>query len=89
MGKNNLLDVLHGDGVYAAERLIEDQELWLVQHRGDELELLLHTLRKLLALLLGDIGQLDPLEFASPRTNPSTGSCRGAGGTAIPARISS
>ncbi len=35
----------HVDGVEAAERLIENEELGLVNHGGDELQLLLHALR--------------------------------------------
>ena len=52
----------HVDRVETAERLVEDQQIGLVDHRGDELDLLLHALGQLLALLVLDLAETDPLE---------------------------
>ena len=47
-----LTDHLCVDRVEARERLVKDEELWLVDHGGDELDLLGHTLREFLHLLV-------------------------------------
>ena len=47
------------DGVEAAEGLVHDDELGLVQQRGDELDLLLHALGELFGLLVDGVGDLD------------------------------
>jgi len=39
------------DGVQSAKGLVEDQQVWLVEHGRDELNLLLHALGKVLDLL--------------------------------------
>lgn len=49
------------DGVEAAEDLVENQQVRLVDDGGDELHLLLHALGELFAFLLGDIAKADPL----------------------------
>ena len=48
--------------VETRERLIENHEVRVIDHRHDELELLVHSPRKLLDLLAGMLGQIDPLE---------------------------
>ncbi len=51
------------DGIEAAEGLVHDDELGLVQQGGDELDLLLHALGELFGLLgdgLGDLHALAP-----------------------------
>ena len=50
------------DGVEAAERLVEDQQVGLVQNGGHELHLLRHPLGQLVAALPIDAGQADALE---------------------------
>src|SRR5690606_20888714 len=51
--------------IETAERLVEDQEVGLVQGRGDELRLLQHAFRKLLAALALDAFEADALEAAA------------------------
>ncbi len=48
--------------VEAREWLIEDHEVRIVEHRHDELELLMHAARQFLDLLAGMLGQIDPLQ---------------------------
>ena len=54
------------DRVEAAERLVEDQQVGPVDHRGDELHLLLHPLRQVLAALVLGLAERHPLQ--PPRT---------------------
>ncbi len=49
------------DGIEAAEGLVHDDEVGLVQQRGDELDLLLHALGQLFGLLGDGLGDLHPL----------------------------
>ena len=49
-------------GVEAAQRLVEDQDLRLVQDGGHELHLLLHALGQLVELALAPLGQAQPLQ---------------------------
>ena len=63
------LEVEHGvledfgiDGVEARKRLVEDQELRLVEHRRDELDLLGHPLRQAVDLLVDPGGKPQPFE---------------------------
>ena len=57
-------DVLQHDrvgGIEAGEWLIHDDEIGIVQQRGDELHLLLHALGKLFHFLVRPVGDLQPL----------------------------
>src|SRR5262245_29567404 len=60
------------DRVQSAERLVEHDQLRLVNDRGRELDLLLHALRQLARERLGARAQADALE-------PSTGAAIGFG----------
>src|SRR5713226_8025411 len=46
------------DGIEAAEGLVHDDEVGVVEERGDELDLLLHALRELFGLLGDGLGDL-------------------------------
>ena len=61
------------DGIEAAEGLVHDDELGLVQERCDELDLLLHALGELFGLLGDGFGDLHALA-------PDVGSLAGSGG---------
>ena len=50
------------DRVETGEGLVEDEDLRLVEHRADELDLLLHALGELLHLLVAPGGEVDPSE---------------------------
>src|SRR5687767_12921399 len=53
---------LHGvHGIHAAERLVHNDEVGVVEQRGNELDLLLHSFGKLLDLLLGPVRKLEAL----------------------------
>jgi hypothetical protein len=52
----------HVDRVEPAEGLVEDQQVRLVEHGRDELDLLLHALAEFLAALVPDAGEFDFLE---------------------------
>ena len=54
--------MLHGERVEPGERLVEDEQLRLVQQRGRELRALLVAVRELLDLRIGAIGEAEPLE---------------------------
>src|SRR5271170_2718354 len=49
------------DGIEAAEGLVHDDELGLVQESGDELDLLLHTLGKLFCFFADRWSDLKPV----------------------------
>ena len=53
---------VRADRIEPAHRLVHDQHVGLVQHRGDELRLLLHALRQLVGLALAPVGEREPLE---------------------------
>jgi hypothetical protein len=48
--------------IEAPEGFVQDDDLGLVEDRGDELELLLHPLRQVLDAVVSAIGQVEPLE---------------------------
>ncbi len=50
------------DRIEARERLVEDQDVGVVEDRADELDLLLHALRQRLDLRLGPLSELDAFE---------------------------
>src|SRR5215203_387240 len=52
------------DGIEAGERLVQDEQVRLVENGADELHLLLHALRQLLDLGFGPLGELHPLQPA-------------------------
>jgi hypothetical protein len=71
---DGVLERLRVDRVEAAERLVEDHEIGVVQQRADELHLLLHAARQLVDLrrapvLLGRL-EREPLE---PRVDAAVG----------------
>ena len=49
------------DGIEAAEGLVHDDELGLVEQGGDELDLLLHALGEVFGLFVDGIGDLESL----------------------------
>src|SRR5579864_8411678 len=57
--EQQLLEQSLVDRIEPRERLVEDQDLGLVQHGADELHLLLHALGQLLDLLAAPVRQLD------------------------------
>ena len=61
------------DGIEAAEGLVHDDEVGLVQQGGDELDLLLHALGELFGLLGDGLGDLHALA-------PDVGALAGGGG---------
>ncbi len=61
------------DGIEAGEGLIHDDEVGLVEERGDELNLLLHALGELFGLFGDGLGDLEPLA-------PEVGALGGGGG---------
>ncbi len=61
------------DGVEAAEGLVHDDEVGLVEQGGDELDLLLHALGEIFGLLGDGLGDLQPLA-------PGVGALGGDGG---------
>src|SRR5690606_37700745 len=65
LGAHERFELPHADGIEAAERLVEDDEIGLVEGRRDELSLLQHPLRKLLAALALDAFESDALEPAA------------------------
>src|SRR5204862_227351 len=64
--EHGVLERLRVDRIEAAERLVEDHQLGIVQQRGDELHLLLHPPRQLVDLRLAPIllgaGEAEPLQ---------------------------
>ena len=54
------------DRIQPRRRLVQDQQLGPVDHRGDELHLLLHALRQRLDLRVLPLRQAHPLEPARP-----------------------
>ena len=72
--EHRVLEDLGVDRVEARERLVEDQELGPVEHRGDELDLLGHALRQGVDLLVDPGGEAHPLE----PVRRSTGRARAA-----------
>ncbi len=58
----NLLDQARVHRVEAGEGLVHDNQLRIVQKRGDELGLLLHPLAQLLHLLRAVLPQIEPLQ---------------------------
>ena len=60
--QNDLLEEVDIEGVEAAERLVEDQELRPVKHGGKELDLLLHALGQRLDGVIRPVDQLHALE---------------------------
>src|SRR6478609_4397125 len=68
--EDGVLEDLRVDRVESAERLVEDQEIRLVEQGTDELDLLLHPLGEVLDLVLGPVAQphlAQPPEGAMPR----------------------
>ena len=68
--EDGLLDGLHVHRVQAGERLVEDQQLGLVQDGGDELDLLGHALGQRLhppLLAVADAQPLEPQAALDPR----------------------
>src|SRR5690606_31549265 len=66
--QDDLLEQLLVDHVQAAEGLVEDHDVRLVQHGRDELDFLLVPLRQLLQPCILAIGEAEALEpFADPR----------------------
>ncbi len=61
----DLLDQAGADRVQAGERLVDDDQIRLVQEGGDDLRLLLHALAQLLNLLVAMLGQLEPFQPAA------------------------
>ena len=64
--EHRVLERLRVDRIEAAERLVEDDEIGIVQQRGDELHLLLHAARQLVDLGVAPVlvaaGETEPLE---------------------------
>ena len=65
LAAEHLGERVHRDRVEAGERLVEDEQLGLVQQRGRELCALLVAVRELLHLRAGAILEAEPLEPAS------------------------
>ena len=65
---NDLLENVLIDRIQTREGLIENKQLWLMDHRANELNLLLHTLREILDLLVSPFGQAQPVK---PSATPS------------------
>ena len=59
---HELLEQTEVYGVETAIGLVQDQQLGLVQHGGDELDLLLHALGEFLAPLASGVRELDAIE---------------------------
>jgi hypothetical protein len=71
--QNDVLEQVLVDRVEATERLVEDEQLGLVDHRAYELDLLLHALRQILdppVRPLGEAEALEPREAATPALPP-------------------
>ncbi len=59
---HQILDALHVDRIQSLERLVEEQNLRVVDEAGDELKPLLHTPAQVLDLTGGPLLQFDPLQ---------------------------
>ena len=64
LSQDQVTQQTHVHRIEPAERFVEDEQIRLVQHAGEELDLLLHALRELLTLLVGDVAELDRLQPA-------------------------
>jgi hypothetical protein len=64
----------HGEGIESRERLVEHEQLGLVQERRRKLGALLVPVRELLDLRAGAVGEVEPLEPLGRRR-----ACRGRG----------
>ncbi len=62
LGDHLLAQHPHADRIEPAERLVQNQQVRLVNDRGEELDLLAHALRQLLAALVRDAFELDALQ---------------------------
>ena len=60
--EDDLLQHVLVDRVEAAEGFVQDQQLRIVEHRGDELHFLLHPLRQRLHLLGRPFAEAEPLQ---------------------------
>src|SRR5690349_20084871 len=60
--EHDFFQQLDVDGIESGERFIQNQQVRIVQHRRDELDLLLHALRKLHGSLVFPFGQLHARE---------------------------
>ena len=56
------LELVGVDRVKARERLVKDEQAWLVDYRGDELHLLLHAFAQRLELLVAPLAQVKAFE---------------------------
>ena len=57
LGDDVVAQQTHADRVQAAERLVENEQIGLMNHRGDELHALQHAFRQVLAQLPLGAGQ--------------------------------
>ena len=72
--EDHVLEHVRIDGIESGERLVHDDQLGLVQQRGDELDLLLHALRHFLDALVDPFRDVEPLRpFARPRDRVARG----------------
>ena len=79
LAAEHLGERVHGDRVEPGERLVEHEQLRLVQQRRRELGALLVAVRELLDLRVGAVGETEPLEpAATPPRAPraSSSPCR-------------
>ena len=62
--EHHLAQAARADGIEPAERLVEDQQIGLVNDGGDELDFLLRAFRQILAALAFGVGEADAREAA-------------------------
>src|SRR5882762_4697402 len=60
--EHHVFHYLSVDGIETREGLVQDHEVGVVQHRRNELHLLLHPLRQLVDAAQSPLGQAEPLE---------------------------
>ena len=64
LGENQVAELPRADRIQPAERLVQNQQIRLVQDRRDELHLLQHPLRQFFAALPFGAGETDAFERA-------------------------
>ena len=70
---DHVLHDLAVDRIETAERLVEEDQLGVVEQGAGELDLLLHALGEVLDLVIGPVVEPEPLE---PRVGPLSGGFR-------------